>query len=55
MSQAREILQHVQKDNELFLQEFEKSKDRADTINENRKVGAQVEITCEANLRRNVP
>ena len=52
VSQAREILQHVQEDNKSFLQEFEKSKDRADTINENRKVGERVEILVKQILEQ---
>ena len=55
VSQAREILHHVQEDNELFLQEFEKSKDRADTINENRKVGERVEMLVKQILEETFP
>ena len=55
VSQAREILQHVQEDNELFLQQFAKSKDRADTINENRKVGERVEKLVKQILEETFP
>lgn len=55
LNQAREILQYVQEDNESFLQEFEKSKDRADTINENRKVGERVEILVKQILEETFP
>ena len=47
LDQAREIMQHVQEDNELFLQEFEKSRDRIHTISKNRSVGKQVEESVE--------
>ena len=47
LSQAREVRQHIQEDNKLFLQEFEKSRDRTRTISKNRSVGKQVEESVE--------
>lgn len=43
LNQAREVMQYIQEDNEVFLQEFEKSKDRTRIISKNRSVGKQVE------------
>ena len=43
LNQRRMIIQHIQEDNKLFLQEFEKSRDRTRIISKNRSVGKQVE------------
>ena len=55
LSQAREVMQYIQEDNELFLQEFEKSKDRTRIISKNRSVGKQVEESVEQILRERFP
>ena len=55
LNQAREIIQHVQEDNELFLQEFKKSRDRIHTISKNRSVGKQVEGIVEQILQKDLP
>ena len=55
LNQAREIMQHVQEDNELFLQEFEKSRDRALVISKNQSVGKQVEESVEEILNEKFP
>ena len=55
LNQAREILQHVQEDNELFLQQFEKSRDRIHTISKNQSVGKQVEESVEQILKEKFP
>ena len=55
LDQAREIMQHVQEDNELFLQEFKKSRDRIHTISKNRSVGKQVEGIVEQILQKDLP
>ena len=54
-SQAREVMQHIQEDNKSFLQEFEKSKDRALVISKNRSVGEQVEESVEEILKNEFP
>ena len=54
-SQAREVMQHIQEDNKSFLQEFEKSKDRALVISKNRSVGKQVEESVEEILKNEFP
>ena len=54
-SQAREIMQHIQEDNKLFLQEFEKSKERTRTISKNRSVGKQVEEFVKQILTKKFP
>lgn len=55
LSQAREIMQHVQEDNESFLQKFKESKDRADTINKNRIIGERVEKLVKQILEETFP
>lgn len=54
-SQTREIMHHIQEDNDSFLKEFEKSKDRARTINENRTVGNQAEKIVGQILKEKFP
>ena len=55
LNQAREIRQHIQEDNKLFLQEFEKSKERTRTISKNRSVGKQVEEFVKQILTEKFP
>ena len=55
LNQTREIRQHIQEDNKLFLQEFAKSRDRTRTISKNRSVGKQVEESVEKILKEKFP
>ncbi|MDE0316613.1 MAG: ATP-binding protein [Candidatus Poribacteria bacterium] len=55
LNQAREIMKHLQEDNKLFLQEFEKSKDRTRSISENRSIGKLVEESVEQILKEKLP
>ena len=55
LSQARKIMRHIQEDNKLFLQEFEKSKDRTCTIKKNQSVGKHVEKLVEQILKEKFP
>ena len=54
LSQAREIMQHVQEDKK-FLEDFKKRKQRRLTIDQNREVGEQVEKRVVKILKNEFP